>query len=165
MIAVQSQRAFTAAIATKSDKAGQELAIPDAVGDPAGSRTARQWSSTSIIISPGSASISAPLQPNLPGSHPAAVTVPTAAPVITCRRDGCDQRRPSCRSAGSGALARDGPAGQSHRLWNVARPPAAGGPRDHRGGRRTPRPLAAALTGARDRAKQEAHRPAIGRAG
>src|SRR3546814_3763164 len=67
------------------------------------------------------------------------------------------------RSAGSGALARDGPAGQSHRLWNVARPPAAGGPRDHRGGRRTPRPLAAALTGARDRAKQEAHRPAIGR--
>src|SRR3546814_8215186 len=67
VIAVQSQRAFTAAIATKSDKAGQELAIPDAVGDPAGSRTARQWSSTSIIISPGSASISAPLQPNLPG--------------------------------------------------------------------------------------------------
>src|SRR3546814_5736651 len=70
-----------------SDKAGQELAIPDAVGDPAGSRTARQWSSTSIIISPGSASISAPLQPNLPGSPPAAVTVPTAAPVITCRSD------------------------------------------------------------------------------
>ena len=36
MIAVQSQRAFTAAIATKSDKAGQTLAIPDAVADPAG---------------------------------------------------------------------------------------------------------------------------------
>src|SRR3546814_6421526 len=107
VIAGQRQLGFTAALATKSDKAGQELAIPDAGGDPAGSRTARQWSSTSIIISPGSASISAPLQPNLPGSHPAAVTVPTAAPVITCRRDGCDQRRPSCRSAGSGALARE----------------------------------------------------------
>src|SRR3546814_18913161 len=109
VIAVQSQRAFTAAIATKSDKAGQELAIPDAVGDPAGSRTARQWSSTSIIISPGSASISAPLQPNLPGSHPAAVTVPTAAPVLTCRPDGCAQRPPSCPRSRSGAPATDGP--------------------------------------------------------
>src|SRR3546814_19652325 len=88
VIAVQSQRAFTAAIATKSDKAGPELAIPDAVGDPAGSRTARQWSSTSIIISPGSASLSAPFPPTLPGSHPAAVPVPTPAPVLPSPRAG-----------------------------------------------------------------------------
>jgi len=65
---VQGQRAFTAAIATKSDKAGQTLAIPDAVADRAGLAAARQRSSTSIIISPGSALISVPLQPNLPMS-------------------------------------------------------------------------------------------------
>src|SRR3546814_16153415 len=107
VIAVQSQRAFTAAIATKSDQAGQELAIPDAVGDPAGPRTARKWSSPRIIISLGSASISASLQPHLPRSPPSAVTDSTASPLITLRRTGCDHVRPSILRTGSAALARD----------------------------------------------------------
>src|SRR3546814_8355974 len=42
--------------------------MPDAGADRAGLAAARQRSSTSIIISPGSALISVPLQPNLPMS-------------------------------------------------------------------------------------------------
>src|SRR3546814_18752242 len=66
VIAVQSQRAFTAAIATNSDNAGQVLAIPEPVGYHAGQRPAQTCTTPRNIITLGTTSISPPIPHNRP---------------------------------------------------------------------------------------------------